>query len=143
MRLPRFTFRDAPGVASAEFALILPLFMLLIMAVLGLALYYFSLALTAAGVPLGARQAGVLNSAGAGAAVVHRVLGPAGPSNAVAGGAAVGLGAPGCQRAVSARLNGATAIKEPLLDGLLVRLRAGSQTRYWRFWAGEPDDGCE
>ncbi len=143
MRMPRFTFRDAPGVASAEFALVLPLFMLLIMAVLGLALYYFSLALTAAGVPLGARQAGVQNSAGAGAAVVQRVLGAAGPSGAVAGGAAVGLGASGCQRAVTVRLNGATGLKVPLLDALSVRLRAGSQTRYWRFWAGEPEDGCE
>lgn len=136
-------FRTAPGLASTEFALVLPLLLMLVMVVLALAIWAFSLALTAAGVPLGARQAGVYDSAAAGQATAMRVLSAAPPSAAAAGATHIGLGAPGCERAVTARLSAAPVWKTPLLDALALRLRAGSQARTWRFWAGEPTDGCE
>jgi Flp pilus assembly protein TadG len=136
-------FHNAPGLASTEFALVLPLFMLLLMVVLALTIQYFSALLAAAGVPMGARLAGVAHSSSAGYGLTQRLMNVIAPAGAAAGAARIQGGAPGCQRAVTARLDATSGFSVPMLGDVLVRLRAGSQTRDWQFWAGQPDDGCE
>jgi uncharacterized membrane protein len=131
------------GVSSSEFALVLPSFFLVIMIVFALALWLFSLLLAGTGVPAGARIAGTDQGVGAGYARVQTIMGIAEPAARVASSTVLALGAPGCARAVYAHLNAASGLKLPLLDTVMVRLRAGAQGRDWRFWAGRPSDGCQ
>jgi hypothetical protein len=137
------TFHDARGAASAEFALVLPLFLLMVMLVLALAIWAFSLALTAAGVPAGARQAGLTNSAGAGYATTRRILSVTGPAGAASGSTQIGAGAPACERGVYASLSARPGLQVPMWATFSLPLRAGSQTRNWQFYPGRPADGCE
>jgi hypothetical protein len=143
MRRRPLLLHNAPGLASVEFALVLPLFLTMVMIVLALAIGYFSLCLAAAGVPAGARQSGVTGSASAGLGMTRQILSVVGPAGAVSGATQISLGAPGCERAVIAQLNSSSALDVPLLDALAIRFRAGSVTRSWQFWAGKPSDGCQ
>ncbi|MCC6191678.1 MAG: hypothetical protein IT318_21835 [Anaerolineales bacterium] len=131
------------GVSSAEFALVMPAFFLAVMVVLALALWLFSLLLAATGVPAGARVAGTEAGLGSGYARVQTIMGVVQPAASAAGAAQFSQGAPGCERAIFARLNGAGGFRVPLLGNLSARLQAGAQGRDWRFWAGKPSDGCD
>ncbi len=124
------------GVSSVEFAIVLPLFMLTFFAVLGLAVWAYSALFAAAGVPVEARASGIHTAS-------PQVLGALRTTSAAASSLQVSQGAPGCARAVYARLNASPAISIPMLGEVAIRLRAGSQTRNWQFWPGKPTDGCE
>ena len=143
MRLRLFHFQNAPGLASTEFALVLPSLMLMVMLVLALAIWAFSLGLTAAGVPTGARQAGITNNAGAGYSETRRLLSVIGSAGAALGATQISLSAPGCERAVYSRLNASSSVDVPMWDAAMMHLRAGSQTRNWQFYPGKPADSCE
>jgi len=131
------------GVSSAEFALVLPTFLLAVMVLFAVALWLFSLLLAGTGVPAGARAAGTESGLSGGYARLQTIMGIVQPAAGAAGAAQLSLGAPGCERAVFARLNAAGGFHLPLLGDLSVRLRAGAQGRDWRFWAGKPSDGCD
>lgn len=131
------------GVSAAEFALVMPAFFLAVMVVLALALWLFSLLLAATGVPAGARVAGTEAGLGSGYARVQTIMGVVQPAAGAAGAAQFSQGAPGCERAIFARLNGTGGFRVPLLGDLSARLQAGAQGRDWRFWAGKPSDGCD
>ncbi len=135
----RMLTKDERGVSAAEFALVLPSFFLAVTVVFALVLWLFSLLLAATGVPTGARDVG----RGAGPARAQAILGLVRPVASAAGSAQFSQGAPGCERAVFARLNAAGGFRLPLLGDLSARLRAGAQGRQWRFWAGQPSDGCD
>lgn len=139
----KFPRRVEQGVSAAEFALVLPAFFMAIMVLFALALWLFSLLLAGTGVPAGARSAGTEAGVGGGYARVQTIMGIVQPAAGVASAAQLSLGAPGCERAVFARLNAAGGFRLPLLGDLSVRLRAGAQGRDWRFWAGKPSDGCD
>ncbi len=110
------------------------------MVVFALAIWLFSLLLAGASLPTGARRTGLQ---GSGMADVRRIMGVLAPAGAAAGSAHIGAGAPACERAVVSRLNSTASARLPLIGDFTFRLRAGSQTRDWRFWAGKPADGCE
>ncbi|MCC7362051.1 MAG: hypothetical protein IT317_21380 [Anaerolineales bacterium] len=131
------------GVSSAEFALVMPAFFLAVMVVLALALWLFSLLLAATGVPAGARVAGTEAGLGSGYARVQTIMGVVQPAASAAGATRFSQGVPGCERAITARLNGAGGFRVPMLGDLSARLQAGAQGRDWRFWAGKPSDGCD
>ena len=131
------------GVSAAEFAIVLPTFLLLVMVVFALALWLFSLLLAGTGVPTGARTAGTQHGAGAGYARLRTIMGIAQPAAGAVSSTQISLGAPGCARDVYAHLNAASSFRLPLLGTIAVPLKAGSQGRNWRFWAGKPADGCE
>jgi hypothetical protein len=135
--------RVEQGVSAAEFALVLPTFFLLIMVLFALALWLFSLLLAGTGVPAGARDAGTEAGLGGGYARVQTLMGLVQPAAGAARSVQLSQGAPGCERAVFARLNAAGGFRLPLLGDLSARLRAGAQGRDWRFWAGKPSDGCD
>ena len=131
------------GLSSAEFAIVLPTFFLAIMVLFALALWLFSLLLAGTAVPAGARVAGTEASVGSGFARVQTIMRIVRPAASAAGAAQLSLGAPGCERAVYARLNAIGGFRLPLLGDLSVRMRAGSQGCDWRFWPGRPSDGCD
>lgn len=130
------------GSTSAEFALVLPVFLMAVMAVLGLAVYYFSLHLTATAVPLAARSAGVHHSPATGRDVAGRIMRVSELAGSASG--ALHLGRwPECERAMIARLRSGPRLAVPLLPAIRVPLSAASVARDWEFWAGPPRDGCE
>ncbi len=131
------------GASAAEFAIVLPTFLLLVMVVFALALWLFSLLLAGTAVPTGARTAGIQHGAGAGYARLRTIMGVAQPAAGAIGETQLSLGAPGCARDVYAHLNAASGFRLPLLGAISVPLKAGSQGRNWNFWAGKPADGCE
>jgi hypothetical protein len=131
----RFKANSEKGLAGVEFAVVLPVFMLAFFVVLGLAVWGYSVLFAATGVPVEARAFGMGN-------------GPTGILNALdTTGAASGSlelgGAPACERGVYARLDAAPLFNIPMLGDVAMRMRAGSATRNWQFWPGEPTDGCE
>jgi len=131
------------GQAMVEAAIVLPVFFAFFFLLFAIAIWFYSLFLTSVGVPAGARQAGVTNGAGPGYAIARQVMSFMVPSASASGSVRINMEAPGCQRAVYARLNAAPSMRIPLLGNLIMRLRAGSVTRNWKFWPGKPDDGCE
>ncbi|MCC6190638.1 MAG: hypothetical protein IT318_16535 [Anaerolineales bacterium] len=131
------------GLSSAEFAIVLPTFFLAIMVLFALALWLFSLLLAGTAVPTGARIAGTEAGVGSGYARVQSIMGIVRPAAGAAGAVQLSRGAPGCERAVYARLNTAGGFRLPLLGDLSARMWAGAQGRDWRFWAGKPADGCD
>jgi hypothetical protein len=124
------------GASSVEFAIVLPLFMLMFFAVMGLAIWAYSALFAATGVPVEARASGIHTNS-------PQMLNALRTTSGAAGSLQVSQGAPGCARAVYARLNASPAISIPMLGEVAIRLRAGSQTRNWQFWPGKPADGCE
>ncbi len=122
------------GVSSVEFAVVLPLFMLLFFAVLALAIMAFSALFAATGVPAELRAA----STDSGPLNLLARLDTTAPA---AGALNIGV-APGCERALYAKLETDVPFKVPMLPEVDLHLRAGSVMRHWRFWPGPPSDGC-
>src|SRR5712691_11636014 len=87
------------GSSASEFAIVLPSFLLMVMIVFALAIWAFGILLAGTGVPAGARQAGISDSAGTGLAVTRSILGVLASTRSESGAANVSMGAPGCQRA--------------------------------------------
>lgn len=125
--------RNEKGISSVEFAIVMPLLMLLFFVVLALSIHGFSILKVAAGVPLEARASGTGSSSPS--------LLSAFETTAAAGGPAIGT-APGCQRALYAHLDAAPVFQFPMLPEAPLRMHAGSMTRIWQFYAGPPEDGC-
>ena len=121
------------GVSSAEFALVLPLFLTMVFFIFGIAVAGINVLWTATVVPVDARDAGV----GVGARDLTSAL----SLSAEAGGPGIGA-SPTCQRAVLARLDAAPSLQVPMLPEVNIHLRAGSEARRWQFWAGPPSDDC-
>ena len=123
--------RDERGDGGLESAVVTPIFLMLAMMVLAIAFAAWQMIMAAAATPLVARQASVEqgNVAAAQAAL---------PGVA----AAVRRAPAGCLRAVESTLGTAQAVWIPLVPEFRVRLRGGSLTRLWQFWAGPPVDGC-
>ena len=121
------------GVSSAEFALVLPLFLTMVFFIFGIALAGINVLWTATVVPVEARNAGV----GTGTRDLTSVF----SLSAETGGPGIGA-SPTCQRAVLARLDAAPSMHVPMLPGVNIRLRAGSEARRWQFWADPPTDDC-
>lgn len=143
MRRISLPCHTAAGASSAEFALVLPLFLSLIMLILAVAIGAFSLSVSATGVASGARQAGLTSNAGAGYAITRRILSVVSPAASVAGATSIATGSAGCERGLTAHLSAPTGVTVPLLGRLGFTLRAGSQTRVWQFYPGQPADECE
>ncbi len=122
------------GVSSAEFALLLPLFLTMVFFVFGIALAGINVLWTATVVPVEARGAGI----GSG---THNLT-SAFLLSAEAGGPGIGA-SPTCQRALLARLNATPTLRVPMLPGVNIHLRAGSEARRWKFWPGPPSDDCQ
>lgn len=122
------------GVAGVEFAVVLPLFLMLVFFVLGVSVMGFSALFAATGVPVEARALGAHQGA-------PNVLGGLETTAAAAGQVSRGA-APGCSRAVYARLSAEAPFQALLLPEVVYRLRGGSVTRDWQFWAGPAADGC-
>jgi hypothetical protein len=122
------------GVSSAEFAIVLPVFLGMVFFVFGIAVAGFNVLWTAAVIPVEAREAGI----GGGSLGLMDAL----SLSAEAGSPGVGT-SPACQRALLARLDASPSFTVPLFPTVNIRLRGGSVTRNWRFWAGPPADGCE
>jgi Flp pilus assembly protein TadG len=135
--------RVEKGQAAVEAAIVLPVFFAFFFLIFAFAIWFYSLYLSSIGVAAGARQAGVTNGTGPGYAVSRQVMSVMNPSASASGSVRISMRAPGCQRAVYARLNAAPSMRIPFLGNLAMRLRAGSVTRVWKFWAGRPEDGCE
>lgn len=131
----RMRAKSEKGLSGVEFAAVLPVFMLSFFAVMGLAIWGYSVLFAATGVPVEARAFG----AGAGPVGVLTALET---TSAASGSLELG-GAPACGRGVYARLDAAPLINFPGLGDFALRMRAGSATRNWQFWPGEPADGCE
>ena len=125
--------RKSRGEASLEAAIAMPLMMTILAFVIVFAMAGWEMLISATGVPLVARAAGVEH--GNPAAALAFMPGPA-------QGLSVQRGAPGCLRAVEAQLNTSHGMRVPLIDSLLAPLRGGSYTRLWKFWPGPPTDGC-
>lgn len=123
------------GVSSVEFAIVLPLFMTLFFTVLGLSVMAFSILFAGTGVPVEARSA----ATGAGPIEILAALQTTAPAT---GAISVGA-APGCERAIYARLSTELPLNIPMLPEVGLRLRGGSVMRNWRFWPGPPTDGCD
>lgn len=138
-----FPCHTAAGASSAEFALVLPLFLSLIMLILAVAIGAFSLSVSATGVAAGARQAGLTSNVGAGYATTRRILNVVSPAAAVSGATSMTIGSSSCERALTAHLSAPTGVTVPLLGWLGFTVRAGSQTRAWQFYPGQPTDDCE
>ena len=128
--------RDERGVASVEFVIVMPLFMLMFFVIFALAVWAYSSLFAATGVPVEARASGVHTGS-------PQILSALNSTSPAAGEVQISQGAPGCARAVYANLNASPVIDIPMLDEVAIRLRAGSQTRNWQFWPGQPADGCE
>ena len=122
------------GVSSAEFAIVLPVFVGMVFFVFGIALGGSNVLWTAGVIPVEARAAGV----GRGSPGLMDVM----PLSAEAGSPSIGA-SPVCQRALLARLEASPSLSVPLFPTVNIRLHGGSVTRNWRFWAGPPADGCE
>jgi hypothetical protein len=124
------------GVSSVEFAVVLPLFMMLFFVVLGLTVMMFSTLFAATGVPVEVRAA----ATHVGSPQILSALDTTAPG---AGDLTIGT-APGCERAVYGQLSSDLPFLVPMLDAMRVglRLHGGSVMRNWQFWAGPPDDGC-
>ncbi len=75
------------GVTSAEFALVLPTFLLAVMVLFAVALWLFSLLLAGTGVPTGARAAGTEAGLGGGYARLQTIMGIVQPAAGAAGAA--------------------------------------------------------
>ena len=127
------TRTNEKGISSVEFAVVMPLLMLLFFVVFALSIHGFSVLTVATGVPLEARASG----AGGGSLALLSAF----KTTAAAGGPAIG-GAPNCQRALYAQLDAAPLFQFPMLPEAPMRLHAGSVARNWQFYAGPPDDGC-
>lgn len=123
------------GASSVEFAIVLPLFMTLFFTVLGLSVMAFSILFAGTGVPVEARAA----ATGAGSLDILAALETTGP----AAGALSVRAAPGCERAIYARLSTELPLSIPMLPEVGLRLRGGSVMRNWQFWPGPPTDGCD
>ena len=121
------------GVSSAEFALVLPLFLTMVFFVFGIALAGINVLWAATIVPADARNAGL----GTGTHGLTSVF----SLSAEAGAPGIGV-SPTCQRALLAQLNAAPQLKVPMLPGVAIRLRGGSEARRWQFWSGPPSDDC-
>jgi Flp pilus assembly protein TadG len=121
--------------------LVMPLLFTLVFGMLALAIMFYSAFAAEAAVAQGARRAGITGSAAAGRTEAARIMSVIGPSAAVSWNVSINA-APGCERAVLARLDSGASVRVPLVE-LFFRLRAGSQARRWQFWAGPPADGCE
>ena len=122
------------GVSSAEFAIVLPVFLSMVFFVFGIALGGFNVLWTATVIPVEAREAGV----GRGFLGLMGTL----SLSAQAGSPSIGT-SPTCQRALLAQLEAAPSLSVPLLPAVNIHLRGGSVTRNWQFWAGPPVDGCD
>ncbi len=122
------------GVSSAEFAIVLPVFLGMVFFVFGISLGGFNVLWTATVVPVEAREAGV----GRGSLGLMGTLSLSGQ----AGSPSIGT-SPTCQRALLAQLEAAPSLSVPLLPAVNIHLRGGSVTRNWRFWGGPPTDGCD
>jgi len=122
------------GVSSAEFAIVLPVFLGMVFFVFGIALGSFNVLWTATVIPVEAREAGV----GRGFLGLMGTL----SLSAQAGSPSIGT-SPTCQRALLAQLEAAPSLSVPLLPAVNIHLRGGSVTRNWQFWAGPPTDGCD
>jgi hypothetical protein len=123
-----------PGVSSAEFAMVMPLFLAMVFFVFGIAVAGFNLLWTAAVIPVEAREAGI----GHGSLGLMAAL----SLSSEAGSPSIGT-SPSCQRALLARLEASPSFSVPLFPAVNIHLHGGSVTRYWQFWAGPPTDGCE
>ena len=134
MRSPPNYSRWQKGVSSAEFALGLPLFLTVVFFVFGVALAGINVLWTATVVPVEARGAGI----GTG---THDLT-SAFSLSAEAGSPGIGA-SPTCQRAVLARLDAAPTLRVPMLPGVNIHLRAGSEARRWKFWPSPPSDDCQ
>ncbi len=121
------------GVSSAEFALVLPLFLTMVFFIFGIALAGINVLWTATGVPADARSAGL----GAGTHDLTSVY----SLGAEAGAPGLGV-SPTCRRAILARLDATPLLRVPILPGVNIRLRAGSEVRRWQLWLGPPSDTC-
>lgn len=126
---------EEKGLAGVEFAAVLPVFMLSFFVVLGLAVWGYSVLFAATGVPVEARAFGT----GSGTIGILNALDT---TSVAAGSLSVG-GAPTCSRGAYARLDAAPLFNLPMLGDFAMRMRAGSVTRNWQFWPGEPTDGCQ
>lgn len=125
------------GDSGLEGAVAVPAGFMLFFLILALTVIGYTRLVAATVVPENARAAG-LGQPGASA----RLLSETALGQQVAGSLTTGT-APGCQRAVTARLNASGSMSVPMLETVAARVRAGSTARYWRFWAGPPADGCE
>ena len=131
----RHADRSEHGASAVEFAIVLPLFMALFFMVLGLSVMAFSILFAGTGVPVEARAA----ATGTGSLDLLAAMRTTSPA---AGTISVDA-APGCERAIYARLSTELPFSIPMLPEVGLRLRGGSVTRNWRFWPGPPTDGCD
>jgi hypothetical protein len=122
------------GVAGVEFALVLPLFLMLVFFVLTVAVMGFSALFTATGVPIEARAFAVREGSPNMLAQLDTTASAAGQISRSQ--------AAFCERAVQARLFTRSPFSVPMLPEVEYRLRGGSITREWRFWPGPANDGC-
>jgi hypothetical protein len=122
------------GVAGVEFAVVLPLFLLLVFFLLAVAVMAFSALFAATGVPVEARAFGLQAASPGTLTGLKTTAGAAGQVRRAS--------APFCERAVQARLYTHAPLAVPLLPEVEYRLRGGSISRDWRFWPGPADDGC-
>jgi Flp pilus assembly protein TadG len=122
------------GVAGVEFALVLPLFLLLVFFLLAVAVMAFSALFAATGVPVEARAFALRAASPGTLAGLETTAGAAGQVSRSP--------ASYCERAVQARLYTQAPLAVPLLPEVTYRLRGGSISRDWRFWPGPADDGC-
>jgi len=122
------------GVAGVEFALVLPLFLMLVFFVLAVAVMGFSALFTATGVPIEARAFAVREGSPNMLAQLDTTASAAGQISRSQ--------AAFCERAVQARLFTRSPFSVPMLPEVEYRLRGGSITREWRFWPGPANDGC-
>lgn len=129
-KLYRTKTQSEKGISSVEFAVVMPLLMLVLFVVMVLSIHGFSVLAVATGVPLEAR------ASGSGIELLSVF-----ETTAAAGAPVIG-GAPICQRAVLAQLDSAPIFQFPMLPEAPMRMHAGSVARNWQFYAGPPQDGC-
>lgn len=122
------------GVSSVEFAVVLPLFMMLFFFVLGLTIMAFSLLFAATGVPIELRAAAIDQSS-------PNLLAALETTTPAAGSISIGA-APGCERAMYAHLEADFPFEVPMLEAVRLYLKGGSVMRHWQFWPGPAADGC-
>jgi hypothetical protein len=122
---------DERGDGGLESAIVTPLFLTMAMMAAAIAVGGWERLIAAGVTPLVARAASVAG----GQLSQYQSLVPGGPADVM-------LGAPDCARNARSHLYRGNTVDMPLVPDLTVHLRGGSETRWWKFWAGPPTDGC-
>jgi len=136
-RRPSRPSRTESGQAALEFAVVLPLFLMLIFAAISFSIYWYQQAAAAIASSSAARRGGIENSTGVAQSEFAEMLSILSASE-LAGSSSIAVDPQ--RRSVIVRTNTRfSGSYVPFLGDLDLAIRSASMSRLWRFYPGPPD----